>query len=162
MASMEKNRAELRAHLDDGETVEASVAGAYEMEILGKDSARNGILVATNNRVVFYAKKMLGYDMEVFPYSNISSIEMSKGMMGHKVSFFTSGNKVVMKWIKKGEVDKLIGIVKSRIGKKEFTPKADDKSSLYDDIERLGELKDKGILTEEEFEAKKKELLSKI
>ncbi len=162
MSSMEKNLRELRERLDNGETIESYVYGSYETKILGSDSVRKGVLAATNNRVVFYAKKMLGYDMEIFPYSNISSIEMGKGIMGHKISFFASGNKVTMKWIKKGEVDKLVEIVKSRIGKKEPTAKTEDKSSIYDDIERLGELKEKGIVSEEEFESKKKELLSRI
>jgi Bacterial PH domain len=50
--------------------------------------------MATDDRVVFFAKKMGGYDLEVFPYKNITSIETGKGMGGHHVKFFASGNEV--------------------------------------------------------------------
>jgi hypothetical protein len=35
----------------------------------------------------------------------------------------------------------------------------EDDSDYLDDLERLGHLKDEGVITEEEFEAKKKQLL---
>jgi hypothetical protein len=35
----------------------------------------------------------------------------------------------------------------------------DDEPEYLDELERLGQLKDEGVITEEEFEAKKKELL---
>ncbi len=37
-----------------------------------------------------------------------------------------------------------------------------DEADVYEKLEKLGNLKEKGIITEEEFEAKKKELLAKI
>lgn len=54
-------------------------------------------MLATDQRVVFYAKKLGGYDLESFSYGNISSFEQSKTMMGYQVSFFASGNKVRLK-----------------------------------------------------------------
>jgi len=37
-----------------------------------------------------------------------------------------------------------------------------DNSNVLDDLKKLSDLKDQGILTEEEFDAKKKDLLDKI
>jgi len=54
--------------------------------------------------------------MEVFPLINISSFEQGKGAMGHKISFFSSGNKVAMKWIQKGDVKKFIEYMHYIIG----------------------------------------------
>lgn len=48
---------------------------------------------------------------------------------------------------------------KSRAGKETVAPKSD---TTIQQIEQLNELKNKGILTEEEFQQKKKELLAKI
>ena len=86
-----------REHLDDEENAIEVVMGAYETEWLGIDSVRTGIFIATDTRLVFFAKKIFGFELESFPYSNISSIEMGKGLMGHSISFFGSGNKVSMK-----------------------------------------------------------------
>ena len=80
MAGLDKNVRELTIYLDPDEVIQATAFGAYETTILGGDSLRNGVLAATNKRLVFFAKKLTGYDMEVFPYSNISSFEMSKGL----------------------------------------------------------------------------------
>lgn len=40
--------------------------------------------------------------------------------------------------------------------------KGDDAADIYQILEKLGKLKEQGILSDEEFEAKKKELLSRI
>jgi hypothetical protein len=59
---------------------------------MGSSTVRSGIFLATDRRLIFYAKKMGGYDFESFPYANVSSFEQSKGMMGHSMRFFASGN----------------------------------------------------------------------
>jgi len=156
MSKLEKLTKLAQEHLEQGETVIASVLGAYESKIMGKDTLRNGVFLATDRRILFYGKKIFGYDLEVFPYANISSFEIGKGMLGRSVSFFASGNKVKLKWINQGEVDKFIEHVKENVGKKS---EAKSSVSAADEIKKLAELKEAGFLTEEEFEAKKKQLL---
>jgi hypothetical protein len=156
MAKIDKLVEEGKKHLEPGEDVKFSVMGAYESKIMGKDTVRNGVFLATNNRIVFFGKRTFGYDLEVFPYSNISSIEMGKGMMGHKVSFFSSGNKVSMKWINAGDVSGFMEHVKSNLGKKSESGSA---ASAAEELKKFAELRDAGVITEEEFDAKKKQLL---
>jgi len=163
MASIKKLTHLVREHLENDEEIQHTISGQYETKILGQDSVRGGILLATNKRLVFFAKKITGFDLEIFPYSNISSIEMSKGIMGYRMSFFASGNKVRMKWIKevdKGDVQRFVEYVKGNIGKK-----ASDKNlslDLTDQIKKIAELREQGILSENEFQSKKTELLSKL
>lgn len=165
MANYKKSLSLVQEHLDEGENVQASVFGAYETKLMGKDTVRNGIFAATDKRVVFFAKKLFGYDFETFPFKNISSIEMSKGMMGHSITFFASGNKAKMKWINKGDVAQFTQLVNSKLGH-QGQDNSQGTSSNGDDIpsqiQKLSELKDKGILTEEEFSNKKNELLAKM
>ena len=54
-----------------------------------------------------------------------------------------------------------LGIEKETMSDEEFAAaeKADAEPSYLDELERLGALRDQGILTDEEFETKKKELL---
>lgn len=99
MAKIDKLLEQAQPHLYPGERVLAVIQGTYETKILGSDSVRNGILISSERRIVFYAKKLGGYDLESFDYSNVSSFEQSKNMMGHSISFYASGNKVSMKWI---------------------------------------------------------------
>ena len=89
-----------RLHLDDDETDLRSVRGTYETKRLGSDSVRNGILIATNKRVVFYAKKAVGHDIKHIRYKAISSIDTGKNMMGAYITLVVSGNEAHLKWIK--------------------------------------------------------------
>ncbi len=165
VSKLDKLVGKAKEHLEEGEQVETAINGKYETKIGGNDTVRSGILMATDRRLVFYAKKLAGYDLEVFPYENISSIEMGKNMSGHYVTFFASGNKVHLKWIdKKQDLSGFITAVKTRIAggsaaaREEMpaTPKSED---LASQIRKLAELRDEGILTEDEFQAKKTDLL---
>lgn len=178
MAKPEKLIELARAHLEPGERIEAHVAGTYEVRLMGQNTVRAGIFLATDRRLVFYAKKMGGYDFESFPYANISSFEQSKGMMGHSFRFFASGNTVSMKWI--NDADNFVRfaqLVTERAGHK--TPAAPEpppaaaappaqapqqmsRDEVFDALRQLGELRDAEIITPAEFEAKKKELLDRI
>jgi hypothetical protein len=164
MAKLDKLLDQLGDHLEEGETVEAAVMGAYETKVMGKDSVRTGIFAATNKRLVFYAKKLAGFDMEVFPYENISSFEMGKSMGGHTLSLFASGNRAQMKWINKGDLPGLVSTVKGRMGKQaeaSVGASADaGGGDLADQLRKLAALRDEGILTDEEFAAQKARLLS--
>jgi len=163
MAGFEKLLGKAKEHLEAGEEVISGVKGGYETKMFGHDTVRDAVFLATNRRLILYSKKLTGHEIEIFPYSAISSIELSKGLMGHKIVVSAAGNKATMKWIKKGEVKKFVSDVKIRIGKKE--EKSQDPETGVDipnQIKKLAELKDQGILSEEEFETKKKELLAKL
>ncbi|WP_106819176.1 PH domain-containing protein [Janibacter massiliensis] len=182
MAKRDKHVEAAREHLEQGEQIQAAVAGAYETTLMGSKTSRNGALIATDRRVLFFAKKIGGYDLESFPYSNISSFEQSKGMMGHTLTFFASGNKVTLKWI--SEVEDLAGFVqvtKARLVPASAPPAgpapapatapaaapatpapADPAAQIMDQLRQLGELRDAGILTDDEFSTKKAELLARL
>ena len=108
MGKLDKLVGQAREHLEQGEQVISAVLGTYEAKVLGQDSVRTGLLIATDRRLLFYAKKMGGYELESFPYSNISSFDQGKNMMGPNVTFFSSGNKVQVKWIKDGDVSEFV------------------------------------------------------
>lgn len=161
------------AHLEPSETALAVVIGAYETKILGSDTTRNGILIATEGRLVFYAKKFGGYDLESFAYRNISSFEQSKSPMGHRISFFATGHKVAMKWITDLPAMQIFTeTVKSRMtgahNSSTIAPQpeqqlaADPKDEVFDQLHKLGSLRDAGIVTDDEFTAKKAELLARL
>lgn len=159
MAKIDKLLEGLKEHLEKGETISKYVVGLFEGKMFGKDTLRDGILASTDKRIVFYAKKMFsGFEMEVFPYQNISSIEMSKGLTGYKISMFTSGNSATMKMINHGDVPSFIQDVKSKIGKKESSQLSQD--DVIDKLERLAKLKEQGILTEAEFLEQKRRILA--
>lgn len=148
--------------------------GAYEAKVFGNDSVRNGVLIATDRRVVFYAKKLGGFDLESFPFGNISSFEHGKSMMGHHVAFHASGNRVSVKWLTPPEAfAEFLAVVKEAMNAKHIVapqatpaPQPEARAYVGQDVmvqlRQLGELRDAGIVSSEEFEAKKTELLGRI
>lgn len=163
MAGYSSNLNAVQSHLDEGESIIASCFGAYETKVLGSDSVRNGVFLVTQKRVVFFAKKMFGYDLESFPLSKVSAIEMSKGMMGKSITMKMSGNEAKMKWVNKGKPEELVNYVREHMG--ESTTTAAPQQAADDipaQIQKLAQLRDSGILTDDEFNAKKAELLSKM
>jgi len=110
MANYQDSIKHCEAQLDTDEQIQKSVYGSYEASIMGHKTLRNGILVATNKRLVFFAKKLFGYEMETFAYKNITSIESGKGLLGYKLAFYVSGNKMSMSHIQASNGD-AIGLV---------------------------------------------------
>jgi Bacterial PH domain/Short C-terminal domain len=158
---------ELPNILWEDEKLEKIVQGFY--------AKGNGVLVATNKRLVFIDKGLIyGLRVEDFPYDKISSIQYSTGMLLGKITIFTSGNKALIEQIDKAQVKLFAEYVRARISgsqdhasyfeSEEETklesssfPQSNDETIEF--LERLGKLKEQGILTEEEFTAKKKQLL---
>ena len=164
MAGYNSNLKAVEAHLDQGEKIIASCYGAYETKVMGQDGVRNGVFLATEKRVVFFAKKLMGYDMESFPLSKVSAIEMSKGLMGKSINMKMSGNDAKLKWVNKGDPEGVVSYVREHMG--ETSTRQSAPQAAADDIpaqiQKLASLKDAGILTEEEFATKKAELLAKM
>jgi hypothetical protein len=134
---------------------------------MGGDSVRTGSLIATDRRLVFYAKKLGGYELESFPYSNISSFEQGKNLMGHNVTFFASGNKIHMKWIKTDkELAQLTEVVKAAMSSADSTTGSvvsiPTQPDVMEQLRKLGDLRAAGVLTDEEFSAKKADLLGRL
>lgn len=151
---------ELPSILWHDETIENIVQGTY--------NNGNGILVATNRRLVFVDKGLLfGLKVEDFAYDKISSIQYETGLIFGKITIYTSGNKAVVDNVIKAKLrvfgDSIrakISASKSPVGKDvHVSSVATDTLNVADQLERLAKLLQQGILTDEEFAAQKKKLL---
>ncbi|PPG30015.1 PH domain-containing protein [Pseudoclavibacter sp. RFBB5] len=171
MATKQKLLELASQHLEASELILASVVGTYDSKIAGQDTLRSGLLLATDLRVMFYAKKLGGFEIESFPYRNISSFEHGKSLMGHNVSLYASGNRVVVKWLQPAQdFEPFLAEVKAKMHQKAADIANVSASgtanhlpeNIYAALEKLGQLRDAGVLTEEEFSAKKTELLARI
>ena len=170
MAKADKLLEQAKAHLHEGEQVLALVAGTYETRLMGEDSVRSGILIATDRRLVFYAKKVGGYEFESFTYENISSFEQCKDMMmGHKLAFHASGNNVKVKWIKDvPSLASVVEIARDRMGKRQVPAQPLAPTQSKDDqdpatrLKKLEELRGAGLISDEEFASQRARILAEI
>ncbi|MFO3701476.1 PH domain-containing protein [Staphylococcus felis] len=172
MANKKKNLELITdSFLHKNEEIVHSIFGAYETKSLGNDTVKNGVLAATEERIIFCAKRLSGYDSEIFHYNKISTFELSKKLMGNIITFYSSGNKVSIKWINDDELDDFIEFVNKKINGKETgsqnvletepdTSNEDNELEAFKKIKMLKELLDMDAITQDEFEAKKKQLLN--
>ena len=150
---------ELPNILWDSEHIYDIVQGLY-------DSGR-GILVSTDRRLIFVNKGMIyGLKVEDFPNDKITSIQYEIKLLLGSITIFASGNKAVVEYVNKKRARAFAEGVRARLAagsEPVATPTATRGDHTEDDVagqlEKLATLKEKGILTEEEFAAKKKQIL---
>ena len=155
----------LPEHLDPGEKVLASCFGAYETKSLGQKTVKNGILVVTEKRMLFYGKRTFGFDIETFSFDKITALEVGKDLMGKKITIKMSGNQSELKWINQGDPDSVVAQTREAMAATttKSQPQAlPDKDVIFSQIQKLAQLKQTGVITEAEFNAKKTELLERL
>ena len=106
------------------------------------------------NRVVQSRKSILGSSVEEIPMKNISSVEITSGLIP-TVNVYASGNTLTFR------TDVLQGPQFVELLRKFLADRPTSNSSLsgVEELERLAVLLDKGLITKEDFEKKKREIL---
>jgi hypothetical protein len=134
----------------------------------GKDTQYNGDLVLTDQRLVFYAKRVF-LTPEVYksmPLKQISSINFTAGWIKKTIELVTNNDFLEFKFLGNKEVieefQKAVESTRDKIMNTTNTQPTIVNDSIPDQIKKLAELKDLGILTEDEFNTKKQELLAKM
>lgn len=160
MAGISKNIKLAKKYvLKEDEKIIYSVSVTYETKSLGQDTVKRGMMFATENRIVFFAKRMSGYDSESFKFSNISSIESGKKFLGSTITFFASGNKVTLSNIGEPHYLDFVEYVNDNIGKNDKSSEKKSDDSL-EQIKKLKELLDIEAISQEEYDKKKSQLLN--
>ncbi len=150
----------LTEHLWEGETVERMTTGAY-----GKGT---GLVVLTDRRLLFVQDGMMSKTSEDFPLDKVSSVQWSSGIAMGTVSIFASGNKAEIKNVQKDDGKEMTDLIRHRLAQPKGSAPAppaaagDGSAGILATLRQLGELRDAGVVTPEEFEAKKAELLARL
>ena len=151
--------------LQENENIEAIVGGMFSPELKSAGwSLRAGIIVATNHRVLFLDKGMLGNkEVADMPYASIETVAYSTGlfMAGIKITGRGTANYQIEN-VPKNEVQAFVDVVRTHLMAKNIAAQTTDNTSAHlvaDEIEKLASLMERGFLTSQEFDAKKKQLL---
>lgn len=152
-----------KKHLRQGETIVAAAEGYIgKMMGSGKDTQHNGALVVTTKRVAFYRKGFLGEVHQDIPLDKITSVEQSS-MLGHRVlRVHTSHDDLEFKTFQGEQYPAVVSAIEA--GRTGHTPRSPAPASEgpLEALKKLGELRAAGIVTDAEFEAKKRDLLAKL
>jgi hypothetical protein len=123
-----------------------------------------GILASTNRRLIFIDKGILyGLKVEDFPLDKISTIQYETGFLLGGIKIHTSGNIAKIENVEKSIARSFSEFVRDKLSQqKEISTISISEPDILDQIEKLANLKEKGILSEDEFNEQKKKLLEKL
>ncbi|MCY7574462.1 PH domain-containing protein [Bacillus pumilus] len=150
------------------ETIMEIVSGGSNFTKFGEI----GLLIATKKRLIFIDKNSL---VKSWNYSDVSHVSVpKKSWTGYKFSFNVANENIEVSGIMEGDPDTFVAYIKNMKehhstimkqpaktdNKKENNVSPDENSDfIVAEIRKYAALKEEGILTEEEFILKKKQLL---
>lgn len=114
-----------------------------------------GAIAVTNKRVIFCSKVFFSTFMKDFDLKKITSTNFESHMT-NKMTIQGSSDKITITAIDKKVGQEIVNKIKEL---QLSTEPSNTSSGTIADLEKLAELKEKGIITEEEFNAKKKQIL---
>lgn len=152
---------ELKALPDElweGETVEVIASGTYSDGV--------GILVATDRRLLFLFKGLIRSISEDFAYARISSIEYKGGMAFASVIVYVSNQKAEIKNLTKGEAKMIVDLARNRMNNprppEPVSASVPVVESPADQLLKLKQLHDAGVLTDEQYAEKTAPLIAEL
>ena len=145
---------ELRAQMKSGEELEAYLIGGLPLPY-------KSVLAMTEKKLVCYRKTLTGFRLETVPYSQISSVNASKGIFGHSIIAYGANNSIGLGLIKQSDerVEKFIVAIRQRVSEIESSNEGAPKEDISALLLELNQLRQQGLITEEEFTAKKRNIL---
>ncbi|MEU4392540.1 PH domain-containing protein [Kribbella sp. NPDC023855] len=146
-------------HLHHGERVDLIATGTHE------DGLATGIVVLTNQRLLFLKDGVLFKRSEDFPLGRITSVQWSSGPMFGKITIFASGNRAVIDNVEKPDGLAICEAVRAHLAepaRPQDVVRPAATPELLELLAKLGELHQAGVLTDAEFTAKKAELLARL
>lgn len=147
---------------DDDEILINAVTG------LNKGDVKGGILFATNKRIVYITESTFLKKISVnnIPLDKISSIEYKKGWISSKILIYTANAAMQIEQIETdaapkfcNQVKKSMDVLNQQMYQVQQTPPPSPKKDFIQELKELGQLKQEGIITDEEFKLAKEKLL---
>ena len=141
--------------IDEGEEIKAMTSGLHE--------GTTWLIVVTNRRILFLDKGFFyGLKQMEMPLNQITSVSYKTGLMFGTLEVNTAGGTKRIEDISKKDVPKVAAIISELLRNLQSgssQTQQQNKIDVVSQLERLAELKEKGILTEEEFQEQKAKLL---
>lgn len=162
-------------YLDPGEKVHFLAkdnGGQLKIDGEKQDMVINVLTAVTDRRILVKQRKMIGSGQTSIDYKDIASVEVSFGMVQKRLNLETDSKVFGMGVgaISKDEVQDTARFIREKAresNRNEQSESATSNSSTGDEdpldkLERLGQLRDNGVITEQEFQEKKQSLLDQI
>ena len=153
-------------------------SGGDSSSLFGNNRSRNTGLtsvdptdfstVITDKRIFTVVPEMTGNDVKNIPYDSITGVDLDTGLVRKRLTLQTHGRTyhISATHSDRDECYAAMKYIRQQRDKANSQSEHEKSSAVQDDpLDRLGKLQDlreKGVLTEEEFEEKKRDLLDQV
>jgi hypothetical protein len=151
-----KELRQLPQELWEGESVRHIAIGTY--------ADGNGIIVATDRRLLFLYHGMARQVSEGFAYDRISSIEFKGGMVLATIVVYVSNQKAEIKNVGKDEAKRIVDDARKAMHNEPTASSGvvESSASVQDELLKLKELQNAGVINEDTYQAQAQPLLKKL
>lgn len=122
------------------------------------------LVVVTDQRLLFINKGLIyGTDFKEIPFKHINAVSYSKGIALAKVSITNGANVTLIEQVSKNNAPILVQKLKYAIEQQEAAAThvtvENSSDNSVNNLRNLKQLLDDGVITQEDFDAKKKQIL---
>ena len=143
---------ELPNIIGDDEIITYATSGVYD--------GHTWLVVSTNKRIIFLDKGMIfGVNQIEVPLSKVNSIKYKKRFFLGEIEIWDGASMIRVTNILKRTLIPFVNAVNDSIEEFEKLQKPLKESSVADELIKFKKLLDEGVITQEEFNKKKSELL---
>jgi len=156
---MQKEIEQLPNFLERDEKIIHAVTGNW-------DGRKHGLLTATDRRLLFLSYTVFGSFQETVRYEEIESLTVKQGILYGDITIIT-GKTILIKNVNNNKnALSFSNTLNDYLSRKSSFPlqqsHKQDTDTIYKVLENLGSLREKGILTDSEFQEQKKKLLDRL
>lgn len=152
----------LPSHLHSGETVRLLAQGTYQ--------TNQGIVALTDQRLLFLFHGVMAQSKEDFPLRLITSVQTKSGFATGELHVTVSGMRSTITDVLKTDLAPLADAIRQGMAATQSpspavaptVPTAPPSADPFEALRKLGQLRDAEVITVEEFEAKKAEILARM
>lgn len=152
-----------RPALLPGEQILDATGGMVHVHRHGGSQARRGTLAVTDQRVFLYTKRIGGYDVQDFAYGLLSACNYSTGAGYGTIELVTVGERTRITQVLKEEAKRIGPLVRHQMAlARSATSPPNGQTDPAEQLRKLAELREAGLLTEQEFQAKRAAVVEKL
>jgi Short C-terminal domain/Bacterial PH domain len=151
-----------------GEHILDVTGGLVDVHRFGGNQARRGTLAVTDKRVFLQTKRAGGFDVQDFAYGLLSGCNYATGAGFSTIELVSPGDSTRVSQILKDEGARIGPLIRNQMAVAQSTTAgpaaagAPQPTDAADQLRKLSQLRDDGLLSEEEFQAKRDEVVKRL
>lgn len=122
----------------------------------------NGVLAALKNKLIYATKGLMSNESFEISYSKVSSANFQSGLLQSKITITGSGFDYEFKNIDKNGAKDFIAKLNSLIDESNSPKQSAPKEDVFEKLKKISELKNLGIISDEEYETQRKKFLDEM